>query len=129
MVWLAYTIITLGSATLWGVISGWLLYFYLPPGQPPLIPLAFYSIVILISRVVNIILGLPIGYISDNTRSSWGRRLPYIIGGAAFLPILFLLLWTPPHTGDSKLTALYLFLVLVGFNVVYEIHQIGRAHV
>jgi len=124
MVWLAYTIITLGSSTLWGVVSGWLLYFYLPPGQPPLVPLAYYSIVILISKAVNILLGLPVGYISDHTRSTWGRRLPYIIGGAIFTPILFLLLWTPPQSGSPELTLLYLFLVLIGFNAAYEIHQV-----
>ena len=124
MAWLAYTIITLGSSTLWGVASGWLLYFYLPPGEPPLVPLAFYSIVILISKAVNILLGLPVGYISDHTRSSWGRRLPYVIGGAVFIPILFVLLWTPPHNGSPGLTSVYLFLVLIAFNAVYEIHQV-----
>jgi len=124
MAWLAYTIITLGSSTLWGVASGWLLYFYLPPGAPPLEPLAFYSIVILVSKGVNILLGLPIGYISDHTRSSWGRRLPYVIGGAMLIPILFVLLWTPPHNSTPGLTSVYLFLVLIGFNAVYEIHQV-----
>jgi GPH family glycoside/pentoside/hexuronide:cation symporter len=124
MVWLAYTIITLGSSTLWGVTSGWLLYFYLPPGEQPLVPLAIYSIVILVSKAVNILLGLPIGYISDHTRSSWGRRLPYVIGGAVLLPVFFVLLWTPPHNGTSNLTSIYLFLVLIAFNAAYEIHQV-----
>lgn len=124
MAWLAYTIITLGSSTLWGVASGWLLYFYLPPGAPPLVPLVFYSIVILVSKAVNILLGLPVGYISDHTRSRWGRRLPYVIGGATLLPILFVLLWTPPYGGTSTSTSLYLFLVLIAFNAAYEIHQV-----
>ena len=124
MAQLAYTIITLGSSTLWGVVSGWLLYFYLPPGAPPLVPLTFYSIVILISKAVNIVIGLPIGYISDHTNSSWGRRLPYIIGGAIFLPALFILLWTPPQAGGSSLTLIYLFLALIAFNLAYEIHQV-----
>ena len=124
MTWLAYAIITLGSSTLWGVASGWLLYFYLPPGAPPLVPLAIYSIVILVSKAVNILLGLPIGYISDHTRSSWGRRLPYVIGGAILIPILFVLLWTPPLTGSSTLTSVYLFLILIAFNTTYEIHQV-----
>ena len=124
MVQLAYAIITLGSSTLWGVISGWLLYFYLPPGTQPLVSPALYSIVILISKAVNIFFGLPIGYISDNTESSWGRRLPYVIGGAIALPILFVLLWTPPHARGSNITLLYLFLISVAFNTAYEIHQV-----
>ena len=126
MTWLAYTIITLGSSTLWGVASGWLLYFYLPPNEPPLVPLALYSIVLLVSKGVNIVFGMPVGYISDNTNSRWGRRLPYIIGGATLLPILFVLLWTPPHGEGSTSTAtlIYLFLVLIAFNLAYEIHQV-----
>jgi len=124
MTQLAYTIITLGSSALWGVVSGWLLYFYLPPGKLPLVPLAWYSIVILISKAVNIFIGLPIGYISDQTKSRWGRRLPYVIGGALFLPVLFVLLWMPPHAQASNTNLLYLFLALIAFNLAYEIHQV-----
>jgi GPH family glycoside/pentoside/hexuronide:cation symporter len=124
MAWLTYTVITLGSATLWGIIGGWLLYFYLPPGQQPLVPIAFYSIVILASKAVNIMLGLPVGYLSDHTHSVWGRRLPYIIGGALFLPILFFLLWTPPYPHESIWNLLYLAVVLIAFSAAYEVHQI-----
>jgi GPH family glycoside/pentoside/hexuronide:cation symporter len=124
MAWLTYTVITLGSATLWGIISGWLLYFYLPPGEQPLVPIAFYSVVILTSKLINIMLGLPVGYLSDHTHSRWGRRLPYIIGGALFLPIFFFLLWTPPSTTESFGNLFYLALVLIAFSAAYEIHQI-----
>jgi GPH family glycoside/pentoside/hexuronide:cation symporter len=124
MPWLTYTTITLGSATLWGIISGWLLYFYLPPGEQPLVPIAFYSVVILTSKLINIMLGLPVGYLSDHTNSRWGRRLPYVIGGALFLPILFFLLWTPPSTTESLGNLFYLAVVLIAFSAAYEIHQI-----
>jgi GPH family glycoside/pentoside/hexuronide:cation symporter len=124
MPWLTYTTITLGSATLWGIISGWLLYFYLPPGEQPLVPIAFYSVVILASKLINIMLGLPVGYLSDHTNSRWGRRLPYVIGGALFLPILFFLLWTPPSTTESLGNLFYLAVVLIAFSAAYEIHQI-----
>ncbi len=124
MAWLTYTLITLGSSTLWGIISGWLLYFYLPPGEQPLVPIAFYSLIILASKLINIMLGLPVGYLSDHTQSRWGRRLPYIIGGGLFLPILFFLLWTPPHQNESLGNLFYLAIVLITFSAAYEIHQI-----
>src|SRR5210317_1687792 len=40
------------------------------------------------------------GYISDNTRSRWGRRRPYIFIGAILSGIFFILLWQLPlgHT-------------------------------
>jgi GPH family glycoside/pentoside/hexuronide:cation symporter len=41
------------------------------------------------------------GFISDNTRSRWGRRRPYIFGGALAAGILFALLWQLPR-GQSE---------------------------
>src|SRR5258708_10584731 len=67
MTWLAYTIIILGSSTLWGIINGWLLYFYLPPQGNPLVPVALFSIFIIISRAINILIGLPIGRSEEHT--------------------------------------------------------------
>ncbi len=123
MTWLAYTIIILGSSTLWGIINGWLLYFYLPPQGNPLVPVALFSIFIIISRAINILIGLPIGYLSDRTRSRWGRRLPYVMGGALFLPFFFILLWTPPEAHESIWNLLYVSLALIAFNIAYEVHQ------
>jgi GPH family glycoside/pentoside/hexuronide:cation symporter len=36
------------------------------------------------------------GYISDNTRTRWGRRRPYIFGGAIAAGLIFALLWQMP---------------------------------
>ena len=36
------------------------------------------------------------GYISDNTRSRWGRRRPYIFCGAIAVAIVFAMLWQLP---------------------------------
>lgn len=121
---IAYSIITFTTSALWGVISGWLLYFYLPPSGTPLVPVALYSLVMLISRIVNIAVTLPIGFLSDRTRTRWGRRMPYVVSGALLVPFLFVLLWIPPHAGESVINLLYVAIIMVVFNVVYEIHQI-----
>ncbi len=121
----AYALLTLGSSTLWGFISGWLLYFYLPPAGSgsPLVPLASYGGVLFASRVINILAGFPIGYLSDQARTRWGRRIPFIFSGALALPALFVLLWMPPAAGASPLNLGYLAAVLVAFNLAYEIFQ------
>ena len=50
------------------------------------------------------------GYISDNTRSRWGRRRPYIFAGAILVAILFVALWALPE-GKSEMWYFWYFLV------------------
>ena len=119
-----YSIIVLGSSALWGMLNGWLLYFYLPPTGPTLIPAALYGLVLLVSKAITIGCTLAVGYISDRTKSSWGRRLPYIVAGGTLLPIFFVLLWTPPYSGYSIWNLVYITIILILFNVIYEFYQI-----
>ncbi len=118
-----YASVTVASSTLSGVVGGWLLYFYLPPTGTPLVPVALYSLVILVSQAIDIGIALPIGFLSDRTHTRWGRRLPYIVCGAIFLPFLFIFLWIPPHSTTSVWNLVYLGLVLLAFNVAYEVFQ------
>ena len=48
------------------------------------------------------------GYISDNTRSRWGRRRPYIFVGAIAAGIIFALLWQLPARPERDLLLLVL---------------------
>lgn len=56
-----------------------------------------------------------IGYLSDNTRSRWGRRHPWLIGSIIPLAASFYFLWHPPMfvEGDTLL-----FAWLVACNVI-----------
>ena len=58
-----------------------------------------------IPRVTDALTDPVMGYISDNTRSKWGRRRPYIFAGSIFCGILFTLLWCIP----SKEATTFLF--------------------
>ena len=115
----AYATITLGTATLWSVMGGWLLYYYMPPeGEGvTLVPAALFGAAMIVSRAVNAALAPPIGYLSDRTNSRWGRRLPYMFGSALPMAAFFVLLWTPPIRGQSVWNLLYLGVVLLGIIV------------
>lgn len=55
------------------------------------------------------------GFISDNTKSKWGRRRPYIFAGAIASGILFAVLWQLyPH--NSQIYNFWYFLI---FSLIY----------
>jgi GPH family glycoside/pentoside/hexuronide:cation symporter len=56
------------------------------------------------------------GYISDNTRSRWGRRRPYIFCGAILSGIVFALLWQLP-VGQTE--SFYFWYFLIGSIIFY----------
>lgn len=56
------------------------------------------------------------GYISDHTRSKWGRRRPYIFVGAIAAGIIFFLLWQLP---DGKSENWYFWYFLAGSIIFY----------
>jgi len=61
------------------------------------------------------------GYISDNTRTRWGRRRPYILAGAILSGLIFVLLWQLPRMGD---TTLFFSLFLLGSIIFYMAYTI-----
>jgi len=120
---ISFSLIMLGTTIAWSVNDGWILYFYLPPeGQGvTLVPLAFYGVVILIARIVNAVITPPIGYWSDNLRSKWGRRIPFMFAASLPLVIAFFMLWIPPVQGESMTNLIYLGVFLVLFNIAQNL--------
>jgi glycoside/pentoside/hexuronide:cation symporter, GPH family len=62
-----------------------------------------------------------VGYISDQTKSRWGRRRPYIFIGAIAAGIIFALLWQLP-SGKSEMY--YFWFFLIGSLVFYLAYTI-----
>jgi GPH family glycoside/pentoside/hexuronide:cation symporter len=64
------------------------------------------------------------GFISDHTRSRWGRRRPYIFTGAIASGLIFALLWQVP-AGRSE--TFYFWFFVVGSNLFYVAYTIFAA--
>jgi GPH family glycoside/pentoside/hexuronide:cation symporter len=61
-----------------------------------------------------------IGYLSDRTKSRWGRRIPWMIGATIPLGVLMILLFTPFSTYDqSQSIFIYFLLILIFFDFAY----------
>jgi Na+/melibiose symporter-like transporter len=87
------------------------------------------------SRIVEGITDPIIGNISDNTRSRWGRRRPWILIGAIIMTIIFISVWfTPRSVTDlhifgkiipgSIVQATYLIITISLFFMTFPIWQI-----
>ncbi len=72
-------------------------------------------------RLVDAFTDPLVGYISDQTRSRWGRRRPYIFVGAIAVGILFALLWQLP---DGKSETYYFWWFLIGSLIFYLAYTI-----
>ncbi|HQE92344.1 MAG TPA: MFS transporter [Anaerolineae bacterium] len=123
---IAYALVTLGSSMIWAILSGWLLYFYLPPEGEGVVlaPATWYGVVIFGTRALNAVLAPLVGHFSDNLRSRWGRRLPLMFVSGAPLLAFFVLLWTPPLHTESAWNLVYLAGMLVLYNLAYTVNQI-----
>jgi glycoside/pentoside/hexuronide:cation symporter, GPH family len=73
-------------------------------------------------RIFDAVSDPMMGYISDNTRSRWGRRRPYIFAGAVVSGLVFAAMWQFPD-GQSKNFYFWFFLVgLVTYYLTYTIY-------
>lgn len=72
------------------------------------------AIAILIGRVWDWFNDPLFGYISDHTRTRWGRRRPYLLFGPIPFAIVFALMWwKPPIQGDVGLVIYYAFIYVL----------------
>ncbi|MEO0574274.1 MAG: MFS transporter [Pseudomonadota bacterium] len=82
---------------------------------------ALAGLVTSLPRIVDAITDPLMGYTSDNTKSRWGRRRPYIFVGAFLVGLIFALMWQFP-SGKSEMYYFWFFLAAsVLFFLAYTI--------
>ena len=64
------------------------------------------------------------GHISDNTRSRWGRRRPYIFFGGIAVAITFVVMWMAPREWGQIAQFWYFVLMLVAFRTAVTMFEI-----
>jgi len=77
-----------------------------------------------IPRLIDALTDPVVGHISDNTRTRWGRRRPYLFFGAIFSGITFALMWQL-YTGHSQSFYFWFFLITsIAFFLSYAVFSI-----
>ena len=105
---LAFSASGLGGSACMVIVNTYLMYFYT---DLVLLNAGWVGLAIGLTRIFDALNDPVIGYLSDKTQTSWGRRRPWIAIGAIPSGLTFALLFQPPHTTDQSLLFFYLLFV------------------
>lgn len=70
--------------------------------------------------IINAFLNLVAGYLSDRTKTRWGRRIPYVMVGSLPFGLAFYFLFSPPHWHATPLIYYFLAVTFV-FDVFFTV--------
>ncbi|MCB0398842.1 MAG: MFS transporter [Winogradskyella sp.] len=82
-------------------------------------------------RIFDALTDPVMGFISDNTKSKWGRRRPYIFGGAIFSGILFMLMWQLDENASQTFNFWYVMILQIIFligNTMFATPLVGLGY-
>lgn len=106
---LAYSFGAVATALSYQAFSTYIIFFYVDVVK---LPAHLAAIAMVIYGIWNAINDPLAGFISDHTRSRWGRRIPYIAAGAIPFGLIYYLLWVPPFTGVDQTMSLFFYFVI-----------------
>jgi len=92
-----------GQFLQWAFVS-YFAFYYSPTqgmGSRTILPIAVTTGIVFYSRFVDGFLEPFVGYWSDNCRSRWGRRIPFLMFGGLPMCLFFFLMWVPPFPAGS----------------------------
>ena len=107
--------------------SYFLAFFY---AQVVGLPAQTVGFAIMLALVIDAFIDPIVGQLSDNTRSRWGRRHPWMYAAAIPVSISYLLIWNPPTGWSQGGQVAYLVAVAVlirSFISCYEIPSAALA--
>jgi GPH family glycoside/pentoside/hexuronide:cation symporter len=103
-------------------IIGIPVYVYIPKFYTDVvgIEVALLGIILFGVRIFDAVTDPMIGYLSDRTRSRFGRRRPYIAIGAVFVTAMMVMLFNPPDA-DSLVTTTWFTVAIYGLFLFWTV--------
>src|SRR6056297_119406 len=92
-------------------------YVYLPKFYTDVVGvhISALGVILLLVRLFAAVTDPAIGLISDRIQTPWGRRRPFILGGAVLTAMAIILLFNPPDVGPDAATLWFLTLIFALF--------------
>lgn len=89
-----------------------------------LVPLGVIALAKALGRAWDALTDPIMGWVSDHTKSRWGRRRPWMAIGAPGAAIAFVGMFTPPESFDPASAGLWLCLTYIVYSLFQTIYQI-----
>lgn len=119
-----YSLMSLGVATPAEAVAG-IIAFYIVDVKN--LPAEWFATFWFFYTIYNAINNPMLGYMSDRTRSRWGRRIPYVLFGGLPYAAAFALLFTAPFDGKENPVGLLIYfgLAIVIWETCYTAFATG----
>jgi glycoside/pentoside/hexuronide:cation symporter, GPH family len=98
------------------VLTEWFYERYVVGG---VISTVAFSIIILAGRITDGVSDPFLAYWTDNTRSRWGRRIPFLLFGTLPFAIVSFLLWIPPQGASDVFRIGYATVLAQAYFLLY----------
>jgi Na+/melibiose symporter-like transporter len=104
--------------------SYFLAFFY---SQVVGLPAAKVGLAIAAALIIDAFIDPVLGQLSDNTRSRWGRRHPFMYAAAVPVALSYLLLWNPPTGWSENALIAYLIVTAIFIRTFISTYEIPSA--
>jgi len=117
----AWGVGAIGAAVLMNGMSALTLFYFTVVLK---IDPALAGFLIFISRIYDAVTDPLSGWLSDRTNSKYGRRRPYLLGGAFVSAISFAAVFNAPFEGPGTSTTVYILVTLLVYTTGYSMFNV-----
>lgn len=89
-----------------------------------LVVAGLWGVLILVAKIIDGIIDIPLSHMADNLKTRWGKRRPAIVMGFIPMVVAYLLFLTPLNEGVSYLNTIWFALLLFVFYSFYTLTMI-----